>query len=149
MPNIFVTIPNNTFTGEARAKLTQKLCDAAATAEQVPDDPRKRAVCWISINEVDAEAFTCGAQDVSAAMIPCIAISYVPAGVLDADARSRFVALVNAAFQQSLPVGETRFCATSAIVRDVDDGTWGVNGALWRLPDFAKAAGYMHLQHLL
>ncbi len=149
MPNIFVTIPGNTFIGEARSNLTQRLCDAAAVAEQVPDDPRKRALCWIAINEVDTAAFTCGAKDVSAAMIPCIAISYVPAGVLDTEARSRFVTLVNEAFQQSLPIGETRLCVTSVIVRDVDDSTWGVNGTLWQLPDFAKAAGYAHLQHLI
>jgi phenylpyruvate tautomerase PptA (4-oxalocrotonate tautomerase family) len=149
MPNIFVTIPRNTFDNAARADLTRRLCEAAATAEQIPDDPRKRATCWIIFNEVDAEAFTCGAKDVSAAMIPCIAISYVPAGVLDKERRARFIELAHAAFQQSLPTGDKRLCVTSVMVRDVDDGTWGANGALWHLSDFAKASGYTHLQHLI
>jgi len=26
---------------------------------------------------------------------------------------------------------------------------WGANGQILRLPDFAKAAGYKHLQHLV
>jgi hypothetical protein len=32
-------------------------------------------------------------------------------------------------------------------VNEVADGAWGANGNLWHLGDFAKAAGYGHLQH--
>ncbi len=38
---------------------------------------------------------------------------------------------------------------TSVMIGDVPDGAWGANGQIWRLPDFAKAAGYKHLQHLV
>ena len=148
MPNIFITIPRNAFPGDARVKLTQRICDAAMEAEQLPDSANARAFCWISVHEADAGALTCGAQDAAASLLPCIALIHVPAGVLDEAARARYVQLVHAAFQQSLPEREKRRCITSVIVHEVSDGHWSVNGQLWKLPDFAKAAGYTHLQHL-
>jgi hypothetical protein len=38
---------------------------------------------------------------------------------------------------------------TSVMITDIDDGHWGARGAIWRLPDLARAAGYKHLQHLV
>ncbi|WP_316675409.1 hypothetical protein [Ralstonia chuxiongensis] len=43
MPNILVKIPANTFDGDARAALARNITEAAAQAEQIPDDPRRRA----------------------------------------------------------------------------------------------------------
>ncbi len=149
MPNIFVTVPPKTFPREARAKLSQLICNASAESEKIPSDPRKRALCWVVINEAEEGALTCGAMDVTTAMIPCIVIAYVPAGVLDEIARGRFAELLHQAFQNALPSGEQRVCATSVIIRDVADGYWSANGEILRLPDFAKAAGYAHLQHLV
>lgn len=149
MPNILVKIPKGAFPSEHRAVLVQKLNDAAAAAEQIPDDPRKRSMCWVLIDEVEPGAWTCGASDMSARLLPCLAVIYVPAGVLDDASQAMYVDLVHAAFQQSLPAAEKRQLATSVILHHVVDGTWGVNDAIWRLPDFAQAAGYAHLQALL
>lgn len=148
MPNILVKIPANTFDGDARATLARRITEAAAQAEQIPDDPRKRATTWVVIDEVLAASWWCGGADVTTQMVPCLVVAYVPAGVLDAAARARFVQQMHEAFAQAFPAADARRVVTSVMVHDVPDGTWGVNGALWTLPDFARAAGYAHLQHL-
>jgi phenylpyruvate tautomerase PptA (4-oxalocrotonate tautomerase family) len=149
MPNILVKIPKGAFPSEHRAVLVQKLNDAAAIAEQIPDDPRKRSMCWVIIDEVEPGAWTCGASDMSARLLPCLAVIYVPAGVLDDASQAMYVDLLHAAFKQSLPATEKRQLATSVILHNVVDGTWGVNDTIWRLPNFAQAAGYAHLQELV
>lgn len=149
MPNILVKIPKGAFSPEQRSALTHGLGAAAATAEQIPDDPKKRLLTWVIIEEVESGAWTCGGNDVSERMLPCLVVVYVPAGVLDGAARARFVELAHAAFQQALPASEQRRLATSVVLHDVVDGTWGANGTIFRLPEFARAAGFMHLQSLI
>ena len=106
-------------------------------------------MCWVIIDEVEPGAWTCGASDMSARLLPCLAVIYVPAGVLDDASQAMYVDLVHAAFKQSLPATEKRQLATSVILHNVVDGTWGVNDTIWRLPNFAQAAGYAHLQELV
>ncbi|MCO5400634.1 tautomerase family protein [Ralstonia soli] len=149
MPNILVKIPADTFNGAARAALARRITAAAAQAEQIPDDPRRRATTWVVIEEVPAGSWWCGGGEVATQMVPCMAIAHVPAGVLDAAARALFVQQMHEAFAQALPTADGRRVVTSVMLHDVADGTWGVNGALWALPDFARAAGYAHLQHLV
>jgi len=149
MPNILVKIPANTFDGDARAALARRITEAAVQAEQIPDDPRRRATTWVVMEEAPAASWWCGGVDVTTQVVPCLAIAHVPAGVLDADARALFVQQMHDAFVQSLPAADGRRVVTSVMLHDVADGTWGVNGALWALPDFARAAGYAHLQHLV
>ncbi|WP_232317434.1 MULTISPECIES: tautomerase family protein [Ralstonia] len=149
MPNILVKIPADTFDGDARTALARRITHAAAQAEQIADDPRSRATTWVVIEEAPAGAWWCGGTDMSAHIVPCLAIAHVPAGVLDAAARALFVHQMHEAFAQMLPAADGRRVVTSVMLRDVADGTWGVNGALWALPDFVRAAGYAHLQHLV
>jgi len=149
MPNILVKIPANTFDGDARAALARRITEAAVQAEQIPDDPRRRATTWVVMEDVPAASWWCGGVDVTTQVVPCLAIAHVPAGVLDADARALFVQQMHDAFVQSLPAADGRRVVTSVMLHEVADGTWGVNGALWTLPDFARAAGYAHLQHLV
>ncbi|PRC95248.1 tautomerase family protein [Solimicrobium silvestre] len=149
MPNILVKIPKGSFPPEHRTALVRRLNDAAASSEQIPDEPKKRFMCWIIIDEVEPGSWTCGALDMTEQIIPCIAMIYLPAGVLDDAARALYVARVHEAFKQSLPTSEQRQLATSVVLHDVTDGTWGGNGIIWRLPEFAQAAGFMHLQALI
>ena len=51
--------------------------------------------------------------------------------------------------RNALPAGEKRRLTTSIVLTSVADGTWGVDSAVSRLPELAKAAGYAHLQHLV
>ena len=149
MPNILVTIPKGAFPGGARSALVRRINEAAAEAEQMPADPRKQFLCWVVVNEADQGDWACGGVDVTAQVLPCIAMVYVPAGVLDEASRARYARLMHEAFRQSLPAGDQRQLVTSVVLHDVADGTWAANGAIWRLPDLAKASGYAHLQHLI
>ena len=78
-----------------------------------------------------------------------MAIVYVPAGVLDEASRGQYVQRMHAAFKEAMPASEKRQLATSVVLHDVPNGTWGASGALWKLADFAKVSGYAHLQHLV
>jgi phenylpyruvate tautomerase PptA (4-oxalocrotonate tautomerase family) len=148
MPNIIVKIPAGTFDAHARQRLVEGINAAAAACERVPDDPRKRSLCWVVVEEVAPGHWTCGAADVTAAMIPVIALVHVPDGVLDDASGARYVELIHRAATAALPE-EKRRIASSCIIDEVEDGTWGGAGRIWRLPQFAEAAGYEHLQHLV
>ncbi len=99
--------------------------------------------------EVDSGNWTCGGADLSNQVITLIAMVYVPEGVLDDASRALYVRLVDLAFRNALPAGETRKVATSIMLHDVADGTWGPGGDIWHLPTFAARAGFVHLQHLV
>ena len=49
MPNIHIRIPKGSYPGAARADLVRRINDAAANAEQIPAEPRKRMLCWVLI----------------------------------------------------------------------------------------------------
>ncbi len=149
MPNILVTIPKGAFPHGARAALVRRITDAAAEAEQMPADPRKQFLCWVVVNEAEHGDWACGGVDMTAQVLPCIAMVYVPAGVLDEASRARYAQLMHDAFKQSLPAEEKRRVVTSIVLHDVADGTWAGNGIIWKLPELAKASGYAHLQHLI
>lgn len=149
MPNIVLKIPKNSFPAAQRAALVHGINEAAATAEGIPVDPRKRFLCWVLIDEIAPGNWTCGGADVTSLFLPCMAVVHVPDGVLDDAKRATYSRLLQAAFQNALPADEKRQLVTSVVFNTVDDGAWGVGGAVWRLPDFARAAGFTHLQHLV
>ena len=149
MPSILIKVPKGAFPVAARANLVRHVIEAAAEAEQIPADPKMRALCWIVIDEAEEGMWTIGGVDMSAQVLPCFAMIHVPAGVLDETARTLYVKLIHEAFAQSVPVSEKRRVASSVIVSDVVDGTWGGSGAILTLPMLARAAGYKHLQHLV
>jgi phenylpyruvate tautomerase PptA (4-oxalocrotonate tautomerase family) len=148
MPNIQITFPEGAYPGEHRNMLIRKLNEAAAAAERIPDSPAKRFTCWVHINELAPGKLTCGGQDMSAQALPCVALIHVPEGVLNDAMRTFYVHLVHEAFKKALPASEKRQLFTSIMLHEVQDGTWGANGQLWRLADFVNMAGYTHLQHL-
>jgi phenylpyruvate tautomerase PptA (4-oxalocrotonate tautomerase family) len=149
MPNILVKTPKGAYPGEHRVALVRGLQAAAATAEQMPDDPRHQFLCWVLLDEVPSGHWFCGGTDLTAQVLPCVANVLLPAGVLDAAARAAYVQLMHDAFKAALPASEKRRLVTSVLLHEVPDGHWGANGVAWSLPDFAQAAGYAHLQHLV
>lgn len=148
MPNILIRIPKDSYLGEARAALVRGINDAATLAEQIPAEPRKRMLCWVLVEEIASGAWTCGGADVTAQLLPCVVMVYLPAGVLDAAARALYVQALHQSLHRSMPPQDTRRLASSVVLHEVADGMWGVNGTIWRLPQFAEAAGFAHLQNL-
>ena len=149
MPNIIVKVPEGAFDAAARAALGRGIHAAAKAVEGWGDDPRQEALTWVLVEEVKSGGLFVGGADQSSRVIPVIVFFYPPAGVVDAAGRAEAVKRIHQAVAAAKPAADPRPVATSIIVRDVADGTWGANGQLWHLPDFARAAGYRHLQHLV
>ncbi|MGH8050801.1 MAG: tautomerase family protein, partial [Arenimonas sp.] len=149
MPNILVKVPKDAFPGIMRSRLMRSITEAAATAERIPADPKKRFTSWVVLEEIEPGMWTCGGTNMSAHVLPCIAVIHVPVGVLDDASKALYVKLVHSAFQQALPSDEKRQLVTSVILNEVANGMWGGNGSIWSLTELAKAAGYEHLQHLV
>jgi phenylpyruvate tautomerase PptA (4-oxalocrotonate tautomerase family) len=148
MPTILLTLPQGGFPGSARDTLVRRLNALAAEVEQMPGDARTQALVWVLIDEVAPGGWTCGGIDAGEHLLPCMVQVLLPAGVLDEAARQRYVQGVHQALAEARPAGDARPLASSVLLHEVADGRWGVAGRLWRLPDFARAAGYAHLQSL-
>ena len=148
MPNIIVKIPTGVLDDNSRAALMRGIHAAAAQAECIPDEPAKRFLCWVVVEEVAAASWTCGATQASAGVVPVMVLLHVPAGVLAQANRLQYMAGIHRAVAAAL-AGQPRRCATSCVFNEVADGHWGVNGEMWRLPRFAREAGYTHLEGLV
>jgi phenylpyruvate tautomerase PptA (4-oxalocrotonate tautomerase family) len=149
MPNIIVKIPANTFDASARSSLVKGINQAAAKAEQIPDNPNNRMLCWVVLEEIETGCWTCGASDASSVLIPVLVQIYLPSGVLDEESRAQYVVGIHQAIHQAFnneQHQEQPRIASSCLIHEVPNGTWGVNGMLWQLHDFAEHAGYAHLQ---
>lgn len=143
VPNIIAKVPEGAFDA---ALLARGLTAAAKTVEQIGDHPRQEFTIWVVIEEVKAGFFFAGGDSPLSLALPAIVFVHLPAGVIDEAGRAEAVRLVQAAVAGAKSDADPRPAMTSVIVSEVTDGTWGVNGALWRLGEFAKAAGYKHFQ---
>lgn len=149
MPNIIVKVPEGAFDQAGRAALAKGVTAAAKKVEQIGDDPRQEFLTWVAIEEIKAGYLFAGGSDPTLRTIPVFVFFYPPGGVIDDAARAVVVKMVHDAAAGAKSASDPRPVMTSVIVADVADGTWGASGQLWRLPDFARAAGYKHLQHLV
>jgi phenylpyruvate tautomerase PptA (4-oxalocrotonate tautomerase family) len=149
MPNILIKIPEGAFDAAGRTKLGHAVHAAAKAVEGWGDSPLQEALTWVLVEEVPAGNLFVGGADLSVRYIPVIVFFYAPAGVIDAEGRAKAVELINTAVHAAKRAGDERMALTSIMIWAVADGTWGANGQIWRLPDFARAAGYKHLQHLV
>jgi phenylpyruvate tautomerase PptA (4-oxalocrotonate tautomerase family) len=149
MPNIIVRVPAGAFDASAKQKLAAGITAVAKDVEQIGDDPRQQFLTWLVIDEIPQGNLFAGGNDPTGQVVPVIVFFHPPEGVIDADGRRRAITAIQAAVQAALPVADARPVMTSVIMADVPNGTWGANGALWHLEDFARAAGYKHLQGLV
>lgn len=145
MPNIVVRLPEGVLDNATKMQLVHGINAAAARAEQIADTPHSRAMCWVLVEETKPGNFTCGGADPTGAVVPVMIQTFVPAGVLDAQAHGLYAQSVQAAVASALR-DERRNVLVSSFVTEVPDGHWGINGATWRLADFAQRAGYAHLR---
>jgi phenylpyruvate tautomerase PptA (4-oxalocrotonate tautomerase family) len=149
MPNIIVKIPEGVFDDAGRRKLAAGLTRAASAVEQMSEDPRQQFLTWVTIEETRSGYLFAGGADPLAQVIPVVVFFQPPAGVVAQDRRQLAITLMHEACLAAKPEADPRVVMTSILIQDVPDGSWGANGALWHLPDFARASGYRHLQHLV
>ncbi|MDH1182121.1 tautomerase [Achromobacter mucicolens] len=148
MPNIIIKIPTDVLDAGPQQRLVDGVVAAAAAAEQIPDNPKNRFLCWTIVEQVAAGHWAVGGQDVTSSYIPILMQVFVPAGVLNEAGRAIYAKRMHQAATAALST-EKRRILMSCIFQEVDDGTWAVDGTLWRLPDFSRYGGYAHLQHLV
>ncbi len=84
MPNILIKVPTGAFNQPQRQQLLRSVSDVAMLNEHMGDAPQQRALCWVLIEEIQADEWLCGGVAPHARAVPCIVIVKVPAGVLDA-----------------------------------------------------------------
>lgn len=145
MPNILIRIPQGSLASEAKAELASRITRAAAEAEQIPDEPGPRSLCWVLVEEIAQGSWSCGGIDMTAKFIPVMLQLFVPGGVMDDTRRKGYAAAIDSAIREAF-AHEARRIVVSCIFTDVPDGHWGVDGQLWQLADFTRHAKYRHLQ---
>jgi phenylpyruvate tautomerase PptA (4-oxalocrotonate tautomerase family) len=119
--------------------------EAGATAEQIPDDPEHRMGLVVLWDERPPGSIRSNTLDPVGLVAPVFVWMHPPAGVVDDRSVETFAATVQAAFADATEQAVT----VSVVVSEVPDGRWAIGGTLQRLPDFARRAGYRHLQHLV
>ncbi|WP_309642982.1 tautomerase family protein [Phenylobacterium sp.] len=149
MPNIIIKAPEGVFDADARARLAKAVTDVAKAVEQIGDDPSHGALTWVLFDEFRPGAFFAGGGDPLEQLIPVVVFFRYPEGVLDDAARADAARRLQEVISAAKPAGDLRPVVTSVIMTAVPDGAWGGAGAIWRLPDLARAVGYKHLQHLV
>lgn len=149
MPNIVVKIPEGVFDADGRAQIASGLTAAAKAVEQFGDTPAQEFLTWVVIEEVKAGFFFAGGIDPVKNVIPVMVMFSPPAGVIDLQGRQQLVGMIQEAVASAKAQSDSRPVMTSVMITEIPDGHWGARGALWHLPDLARAAGYKHLQHLV
>ncbi len=97
MPNILIKVPTGAFNLPQRHQLLRSVSDVAMINEHMGDAPQQRMLCWVLIEEVQADQWLCGGVAPHAQVVPCMVIVKVPAGVLDAPMRQRYVSELHGA----------------------------------------------------
>lgn len=121
------------------------IINAACKAESIPDNPQQRGMDLGNGRGGRSDARLCWRTQGRAREDTGCHKIYPPEGVLDRERREGQAKGVADAVRAALRDQADKILV-SCMMLDVADGTWGVNGALWTLPHFAKVAGYQHLQ---
>ncbi|MDT3457509.1 hypothetical protein ROV96_17170 [Stenotrophomonas pavanii] len=144
MPTLQIKTPAGAFTTSQCRAMLSAVEQAAVACSGLGPLPHQRRLCWV-LHEPVAH-WRCGDEDTFETFVPVLVQVLAPAGVLDAERRTRYARAVHDAIVGALAHPESRRLALSITVSDVADGTWGANGELWNLARFAAVAGYAHMQ---
>ena len=145
MPIVRVEVPSGVYDAEATELLIRQVSDAAAAAEQMPDDPEHRMGLIVLWDERPEGSIRSNGVDPVGIVAPVFVWMHPPEGVVDDAHVEQLAASLQACFDAAAAQPVT----VSLVVSEVPDGRWGIGGELQRLPDFARRAGYAHLQHLV
>lgn len=148
MPNILVRLPEGVFDANARQSIATALSRTAKRVEQIGDEPRHEFTTWVVFEDIKPGYIFAGGHDPLANVIPAIVFFHHPEGVLEQSGRELAIKLAHEAIADAAP-NDGRPVITSVAVTKVEDGAWGVAGNVCWLADFARLAGFKHLQHLV
>jgi phenylpyruvate tautomerase PptA (4-oxalocrotonate tautomerase family) len=144
MPLLDVTVTPNAIGDEHVERFIESLTDAACRAESLPADALHRSRCVLMYNERPTGSVRFGGH-VADELIRAVFIRYtVSEGVLDPVRRSAFAAAVHGAATAAAS-DDARLLHTSVVFDEVNEGRWGRDGRIVRLPEMAAVAGFEHL----
>jgi phenylpyruvate tautomerase PptA (4-oxalocrotonate tautomerase family) len=148
MPIIRVQVPGGVFDDEATERLIAEINEASADAEQMPKDPEHRMGLIVIWEQLPVGAIRSNGSDPTSLVVPAFIWFYPPQGVLEDQHAADYVARVQRVFDdEGARLGV--MVTTSVVFQEITEGRWGIGGKINHLPDFAKRAGYRHLQHLV
>lgn len=149
MPNITIKVPEDVFDAASRQKIAFELNKAAKLVEQIGDSPANEFFTWILFEDIKPGYLFAGGADPSEMIIPVVVWMRYPEGVIEQTGREKAAKLIHDIIADAAPKNGRPVIASIA-VEPVGDGAWaGRGGGILRLADFARAAGYKHLQHLV
>ncbi len=152
MPYITLTLPPGFLPADEPARrdaLARRITTIAAEAEQLGDAPQQQFLTWVQFIDPVPGSLYAGGQPATGMAWPVVLHWRLPQGVLTDEARRACaIQQLHDALADAKAPQDPRPLLSSVILDEVPDGQWGANGQLWRLPDFARAAGFRHLRHL-
>lgn len=145
MPLLRVTLTPGAFGDSQKARLAAALTEIACRAESVPDRPENRMRALVLMTELPAGGFY-SAGAAAESVVAGVFVEYqVSAGVLDGARKERFAEELHEATLAVAGTGDPRRVATSCVIQEVPEGQWAQDGAIRRLPEVVRLAGFEHL----
>jgi len=149
MPNIALRVPEGVFDATARQKIATGLNRVAKEVEQIGDTPANEFLTWVVFEDLKPGYLFAGGADPTDRIIPVVVWMRHPEGVIEQSGREKAARLIHEVIADAAPK-DGRPVISSIAIEKVVDGTWsGGSGTILRLADFARAAGFKHLQHLV
>jgi len=125
MPKLFVHTTEDTFTGEARARVAAALTDLGIACEHLIDVPRVRAGVWVFFTEHTSDSVFSGGQIAPNSMIALVA--YALKGGLDDISKQRFIADATTILREEAgAIGDQ--VPIYVVIREVSEADWGMYG---------------------
>lgn len=148
MPNIAVRLPEGVFDAAARQRIAAGLNRVAKAVEQIGDAPANEFMTWVVFEDIKHGYIFAGGADPLPNVIPVVVWMRHPEGVIEQSGREKAARLIHDVIAEAAPA-DGRPVISSIAIEKVVDGTWAGSGSIWWLADFARAAGFKHLQHLV
>lgn len=140
MPLIQVSAPEGALNRNDQDTLMSQLSDAVLRSEGAnPNDPAAQALVWAYYSEITAGAIYVGGKNLENA--PLTVAVTTPEGALDQGSRKKLVEDIGAIVDTLVGPLEGRLNHW-AMLYELDEGSWGGGGKIFRLAD-SRAA--MHI----
>jgi phenylpyruvate tautomerase PptA (4-oxalocrotonate tautomerase family) len=144
MPLIDLTIPEGTFTPEARTDLAEQLTTVLLRAERAPDTEFFRSITWAYVHELPAGTVLQGGRPVAAPIFRVQAT--VPQGALSDRRKAEFVESATRVISDAAGLGEADGMRVWVLVHEVPEGNWGAAGNVVRFEQLRQAAAQQREQ---
>jgi phenylpyruvate tautomerase PptA (4-oxalocrotonate tautomerase family) len=129
MPHVEIPLPHGRYDADARQALARRLTSDLLAAEGLPENDTTRALCWITIDESDAGAWTVAGEPVEGrGEVHAFVRITTFASLLDDDRRRALLRAANDAIVDAAGGDPLGGLGIWTVVEEIPDGHWGVAG---------------------